>query len=360
MSNKLKDIFSDKMFDLEGEIEFHDNESYKKFFEALQLAQNEGKVVKLEESYSININCKDNKNTYPILSEQKIDHIIIEPSTKDIVIQLNTKYGEKKVLLKRHYTKNEIIFETDKSEVVYFKIVLKKDSLNNTFNFTCRIQPQPAKTIKDIVEGYNTAITFLEKIFKYEDSQDTFKKYSQIYDMRENFLKIEKFFEKLYLVEQEFKLSFEPIKINNEENNVEKLEELYWLIVEKKVIRLNAKLNAVDSSLIVSETQRLKEGSEIDLTFLKELKYTIYDKEISIYTVNFLFHAIIKEIRKEKDNVIKVLYGDIDSQPMYISYTGFKTSDKAEQEMNKIMDHKEDYRNALTVNEYMKNSNIIQ
>jgi len=42
---------------------------------------------------------------------------------------------------------------------------------------------------------------------------------------------------------------------------------------------------------------------------------------------------------------------------MYISYTGFKTSDEAEQEVKSIMAHKEKYTKALTFNDLMKKAN---
>ena len=355
MSNKLKNIFSDKMPEFIEEIQFQDDECYKNFLEKLQIVQNEGRALEVEGISSFTTKVKDRDKEYPILKYNQITQFIIEPSTNDVEIILNTEYGKKIVLLKKYYTTNEIIFETDKDDIVYFKMVFIK----NSFNFICRIQLRFAKTIKDIVEAYNTAIIFLEKIFKHDDSQNISQEYMQIYDMREKFLKLKLFFKKLYLVEQEFKLTFEPEQINSIETNEEELEELYWLIIEKKVIRLNAKLNVTESKgvRITSETQKLEVGSKINLTFLEEVEYTIYDKKISIHTANLLSNAIIKEIREEEDGTISALYGETDSEPMYISYSGFKTLNEAKQEMQTIMKHKKIYTDALTVNEYMKISN---
>jgi hypothetical protein len=94
-------------------------------------------------------------------------------------------------------------------------------------------------------------------------------------------------------------------------------------------------------------------GSKIDLTFLGESEYTIYGQKISVHTSNLLSNAIIKEVKEGEDGTIKVLYGDTDNRPMYISYTGFKTIDEAKQEMKTIMEHKEKYIEALTLNEHM-------
>ena len=48
--------------------------------------------------------------------------------------------------------------------------------------------------------------------------------------------------------------------------------------------------------------------------------------------------AVLNEY-KEKDNRIKILYGDTDSNPMYISYTIHLTEEEAKDEVSKIMQH---------------------
>lgn len=357
MPNKLKDIFSDKMFDLGGKVRFQDSESYKKFLEALQIVENEGRAVEVEGISSLTTEVRDGEMEYPFLEQKELTQCIVAPSTEDVPIVLNTEYGEKTVVFKRYHTTNEIILETDKNEIVYFKIVFIKNTSNNTFTY--RTQPRLAKTVKDIVESYNTAIALLDKMFKYEDSQDLSDEYALIYDTRESFLEVESFFKRLYLVEQELELSFKPAQVNDAENDDGELEELYLLLIEKKVIRLNAKLNATESTVLTMEsgTHKLKVGNELDITFLGDLEYTIYGQKISVHTANLLSKAIVKEVKKDKDGAIKILYGDTDSQPMYISYTGFKTIEEARQEGKTIMEHKEKYTDALTFNEYMKKTN---
>lgn len=233
---------------------------------------------------------------------------------------------------------------------MYFKIVFTKNTSNITFTY--RKQPHLAKTINDIVENYNIAIALLDTLFIYKDSQYLSDEYALIYNTRESFLGSESFFKRLHLVEQELGVSFQPMQINDIENDERDLEELYLLLVEKKIIRLNAKLNATESTgmTMKSGAHKLELGSEIDITFLQESEYTIYGQKISVHTANLLSNAIIKEIKEGEDGAIKVLYGDTDNRPMYISYTGFKSIDEAKQEMKTIMEHKEKYIEAMTLN----------
>lgn len=352
MSNKLKDIFSNKMFDLGGTLHFQDSKSKKKFLEALQIVMNEGREV--EGVSSLTTKVRDGDIEYPFLEHKNLINVSIAPSKEEVPFVLNTEYGEKTILFKRYQTTNEIILETDENEVVYFRIVFIRNTSKITFTY--RTQPHLAKTVKNIIENYNTAIAFLNTIFIYKDSQDLSDGNAFIHNMKESILRLESFFKRLYSLEQELGLSFQPTQINDTEKDERELEELYLLLIEKKVIRLNSKLNAAESTLIKMELgdYKLEVGSKIALTFVGDSEYTICGKKISVYTANLLSNAIIKAVKEGEDGTIKILYGDTDDRPMYISYTGFKTKKEAEQEMKTIMEHKEKYIEALTVNEHMR------
>jgi len=242
MPNKLKEIFSDKMFDLGGKIYFQDNEAHRQFLNALQIVQDEGKPVEVKGITALTTVVRDGEMVYPFLEQKDFSQFIVAPSTEDVPIVVNTKHGEKTVLFKCYHTTNETVLETGENEIVYFKIVFIKGTPNITFTY--RTQPQLAKTIKDIVESYNTTIALLNNLFKDDDKQELSDEYTFIHDTRESFIELESFFSRLYLIEQELGLSFSPAKIGDTENDEEELEELYLLLIEKKVIRLNAKLTA--------------------------------------------------------------------------------------------------------------------
>ncbi len=358
MSNKLKDIFSNRMPDYGCNLQFQDGDSYNNFLKALEIVQNEGREVEVKGVSSLTTKVRDGEMEYPLIEGKELAQVIISPSIENVPIILNTDYGEKTVLFKRYQTTNDIILETDINAVVYFKIVFKK---NTTYNikFTYRTEPHLAKTVKDIVENYNTAIALLNRIFMFKNSQDLYNELEPIYNVREAILTWESFFKKLHLIEQEIGLSFLPAQISDTENDRVKLEELYLLIIEKRALRLNAKVNETESTGITMEleTFELEVGSKINLTFIKESEYTFYGQSVSIYTTNLLSNAIIKDIKENKNGTIEVLYGDTDNQPMYISYMGFKTTDEAKQEMATIMEHKEKYIEALTLNEHLVNMN---
>lgn len=51
----------------------------------------------------------------------------------------------------------------------------------------------------------------------------------------------------------------------------------------------------------------------------------------------------------------KIYYGDVDSNPMYISYRAFKTEEEASQELKTILEREESYAKALTFGEHINN-----
>lgn len=157
-------------------------------------------------------------------------------------------------------------------------------------------------------------------------------------------------------IEQELQLSFDPAQIDSIDNHVTEVEELYLLLVRKIPIRLNAKLTSIESTGITLEQplQDLKIGAQIAINYSDKSVYSLFGQSISVYTANFLFNAVVQEILTENNDATKILYGDVDSRPMYISYTGFKTEKEAEIERQAILEKSEIYKNAITVSEHLK------
>ena len=91
-------------------------------------------------------------------------------------------------------------------------------------------------------------------------------------------------------------------------------------------------------------------GSKIALTFLSSIEFNFLKQTVTLHTANLLVNALVKDIQESDDGTVKILYGDTDSKPMYISFSAFETSEEAKQESDTILQHDEIYVNALTSN----------
>ena len=356
MANKLKDIFSDKMFDLGGTISFDNPEAHKKFLDALQIVWNEGKAVEIGGVSSIATEFKNGDINYPYSLHENITQVTVFPSKESAPFTVNTEFGKKTIAFKRYHTNSGMILETDQNEIVYFKLTFINGSSNITFHY--KTQPLLAKAVTEIIEGYSAAKALLDTLFKSSEQQDTSDKATRINDARIFFENSISFFKRVHSLETELQISFNPADADNSRSDEEEIEELYLLLVEKKAIRLNAKLTSTEATGIkmIPKEKMLEIGSNLAMTFISNSDYILYGKKFSICTANFLSNAIIKEVVEQKDGTTKFLYGDTDSKPMYISYTGFKSEEEANQEMNVMMEHKEKYVDAKTLYEHLKNA----
>lgn len=63
----------------------------------------------------------------------------------------------------------------------------------------------------------------------------------------------------------------------------------------------------------------------------------------------------VRKIEQISDSQVKILYGNAEDNPMFISYTGFMTKQEAIDEMGHIMEHKEEYTEAVELAKILEN-----
>ena len=96
-------------------------------------------------------------------------------------------------------------------------------------------------------------------------------------------------------------------------------------------------------------------GQTLDNTFQSTAEYIIFDHPFKLYTANLLSNAVVRNIEQISDTQVKILYGNAEDNPMFISYTGFITEKEAIDEMRHIMEHKEKYTEAVGLSEILEN-----
>ena len=133
--------------------------------------------------------------------------------------------------------------------------------------------------------------------------------------------------------------------------------ELFVLICQKKAMRTSFKLTSMDAANLLKneESEKPLLGSELFLTFRGKLDYELLGKTISLHTVCAAINAVVKEII-QGEGTVRIVYGDSDTKPMYVSMKAFKTEDEATIEAADALSHKEDYITAKTCREYLNNA----
>lgn len=352
MSNKLKSIFSDEKIVFNGEITFKNKDAHDCFLNALERVYEEGKTVNVEGIESIKTEIRTGDKSYSPEVHNMLDCVIVAPSKEVVPLEIETEFGKKEMHFQRYVINKGGVLETDKKTVVYLKMLF--DSLTKNTTMSYRIQTENAKSVSELIEEYAKIEAFFNMIFR-KDIQKI-KGGENVQNMRLFFSEMLNRYKKLRFLEEEFDIQFNPKDFAQNEECWLDVEELYLLLQEKKVIRLNAKLTETQTtSIVINQNEELlKEGASLQVTFISEVTYSIWEKRIMLYTANLLSNAVVKEIQKLQDDEVKILYGEEDSRPMYISFMAFREKEDAKKEMEQIMNHKEEYLDALTTIEHLK------
>lgn len=349
--NKLNKLFSNEGNRYKISVQFPSNSEMKKFIEAIESVKKNGEEARVNGIENWDACYAEGDSEYPLTGKNSTADIIISPVK--VPIKVKTEFGESVLEFCTRRLGKETILENNKNNIFYFNLKYSVDK--QTLNFYYKFQPELAETVREVVEECSKAIAFLEMLTPSEDERLSKGDESDFFDTVMTFEQFKDYFNRVLLIEEELEISFDLKNIQDEKNDEIIIHIVYILLIEKGIIKSHGKLEDAKTSEIQVESKKeeLQEGTEVNLTFYDNHIYTVYGNEITLYFSNLLSNAIIKEILPEENGKITILYGDTDSKPIYVSYRGFKTSREAHLEMRKIMEHKKDYEEALTLGEYL-------
>lgn len=354
MPNKIKDIFSDDMFNFSGTLHFSDNEAYKNFLSALEIVYAEGRVVQVEGVTSVSTTVGHLGAKFPLEEKTNITRFLVGPAVDPVPITLDVDGKEKVITLLRSQIKDKVILRSKPDSVVAFNFTFLPGENKHVLNYTVHFEK--AKNISDVADSFSIAAALLAYFYNREENTASENSTISISYIKEYFRRYKSFFKRLSAIERKLSFSISPNLLNDLSSEEQHdIDELYLLLCEKKVVRLNAKLTSTSlTSVTVSNIENsLSIGSKFSLTFTSSMEFNFLKQTVALHTANLLINALVKEIQKSDDGTVKILYGDTDSKPMYISFSAFKTIEEAERESDTILQHDEIYVNALTSNAYI-------
>ena len=357
MPNLLKSIFSNDDIKYEGTLVFKDHDSQKRFYEALETAYKEGRAVNVDGIESISTNVNSNDSSYPIEAHDQICKFMVFPSFDYLPFEVTVDGEKKSITLIRKDLRDRIVLETVPNSVVTLSLSFLKENIHKAhISFTKHYEN--AKTVKDVSEGLIIAVSVLSFFFGKGNTSSTEKESITLPDVIDHFQLSSVLFERLSAIEEELEIAIPPAALNSITNeNIADINELFVLICQKKAMRTSFKLTSMDAANLLKNEESKKPllGSELFLTFMGKLDYELFGKTISLHTVCAAINAVVKEIIYG-EGTVKIIYGDTDTKPMYVSIKAFKTEDEATIEAADAMSHKEDYITAKTCREYLNNA----
>ena len=355
MANKIRDIFSDGMFSLESQIRFKNKESYNDFQALLEKVYDDGNSYQAKGIDSMSISIQQNGKKYPLEEHTNISGFVVGPAVESVSIPLLVNNLEKEITFTRYETRDKVVVKSMPDAIICFQFDFSKTA--NKHSVTFNAQLEKAKTLDEIIESYLIAETLFDKLFVAKEQPAEDNQIITIWNIKQRFHNYSRFYGRIHALAEEFNLSISPSRIKSlSAEEQQTIDELYLLLVDKKTVKLNGKLSYDDSTsfTVNSPSSDITVGKSYKLVFLGTRDYTILDQTVKIYTANLLSNMIVREIKKESDGSTKVLYGDVDSNPMFISYSAYKTEADASIECKSIVDHEDNYTMAEYSNVYIQ------
>ena len=367
MANKLQKLFSNKDLSLSLNFSFDNEATRQSFISAIKKATEEGITIRPEGTVTVNSAIRNEKSIFYTSGSNKLTQIEISPSKEEFSLDIPTELGSFKLMMKKYYTTTHMFLETPENAVVYIKTSFLKpekqsqESSLPAATLTYRVQPENASSIQELIEKYSVALSFIQGLFGTTATFQSAEEHDQYMQMQ-NFFSISILrFQKLMFIQQNFHVEFSPDRLKRTPEDWQYVEELYYLLKVKKALRLNAKVNEqninndICGNLTASTFSEIHIGQTLDITFQSTAEYIIFDHPFKLYTANLLSNAVVRNIEQISDTQVKILYGNAEDNPMFISYTGFITEKEAIDEMRHIMEHKEKYTEAVGLSESLEN-----
>lgn len=349
MPNRIKDIFSDEMYNINGTLHFNGEEAYKNFLAALEIAQSEGRVVSVDGVTSVATAVNHQGVKFPLEEHANISKFYVGPAIEPVQISLDVDGQEKTITLFRSQIRDKVFLRSTPDSVVAFDFEFILRENRQTIKY--KVDFDKAQNINEVANSFCVAAALLDYFYKQDDKLPSERDRFSLSDIKEYFNCYKSFFRRLNTIEDNLSISIQPSLLKDmtvEEQ--QDIDELYLLLYEKKVLRINTKITSTDSIYMTNEAVEMQcgIGSKIALTFTSTIEFNFLDQHVILYSANLVVNALIKDIQRKDDGAIKVYYSDTDSKPMYIAFSAFTTEDAARIEASSILQHDQKYIESKT------------
>ena len=352
MPNKLKDIFTKEPLERKTRFEFFDEKGYADFIEGLKKVDEEGCPVEVKGVKAVHNTVGNGVANYSDECETEIVKSFIYPYAEPIAVKLNTEFGKEEICLNRIQIKNGFVINVSIAEVV--KFMLKSNLQGGETTFSYKTDLKKAKSINDLVRNMASALAFCRYIFKNEDELKNFESEEKtqivnikgVLDHFDNSLRI---FKHLDYINERFKLNIRPSEFGDN-NNYEDVEEFYYTL-QGVPIRSTESFNSLKSNVQELDVDKKEDllGTAVNLTFIGNVTYDILGHEVTLLSANYLCNAVIGEFEESgKDKETIILKPEADKS-MYIAYTVYETSEAVNKGIKEISTRREEYQNAPTI-----------
>lgn len=342
MGNKLKKMLESKDNGISFTLNFRNIEDRTDFINIINSIEKTGISQKVPTPQSMEMKKTKGDYQYPYEKIENIKDMWIYPSRGIVVFPIIVDGIQEKYSFARFETNGIVTLKNVKSEVVDVKMEL--NSKDNTVSFTHTSHPGNAASIDELISEYKRFLALTEFVFqknavdeKLEDTKKYFK-----YSLKA-YIRIKELCEVL-------QIKSTPKMIVDEDDKDFLIEKLYLLLIKKAIIRQNDKLNNIE----IVDIDNIEIGKKLFATYCQSAELEIYENHKEIYIVSCIFGAEISNVEIKENGKNTVYFKESEKYPMYRAYSAFLDKESAEKEMSNIMQKREQYENAISLTDQLR------
>lgn len=336
MGNKLRRMLDQKDNGITFTLNFENLDDRTQFINAINKSEKTGTPQNVPTPQSMEIKRTTGEYQYPFKNVEKITNMMVCPSQAIVDLPITVDGVQCSYSFIRTENNGIIFLNTLNPKVVEVKIEFKASE--NIVNFNYTSHPGDADSMDELIQAYKRFLALAEKIFRKDVSCE------KIEDVKKHFKHSIKAFSMAKEIGEALEINLTPKRVIEEDDEECLIEKLYLLLIEDSIIRQEDKLNHIDGANI----ENAEIGQELFATYFQSVDLEIFEEHKTIYTVNCIFGAEIQDIKYNKDGNSVVYFKDSEQRPMYRSYSAYLDKNEAEEEINNIMQKREQYENAVS------------
>ena len=342
MGNKLRSMLNHKDENYTLTVHFNNEEEREEFLNAIEYIDTYGKPQKVSYASFIDIKKNINNRQYPLEVHQDIEEIMLRPVSDVISIELDLDTFSDKIDFIRTVSKKFVRLESKDMSLLKINIdfVLEEYKMQLTYKY----ELLDDVTLQNLVYESKKFVALLDVLLKKGFQSD------QLLKTRKQFKQSSDYYQRIMALLDVFSIEVDSKTAINESKPNFVIEEMYLLLVQKKIIKKNDKLNYISTA----DVEAPRVGQELFASYIDKCVFSFANQNRNFYIVKCVFGAKIKSIEESEDGKKIIYFEEKKDKPMFMSYSAYLTEEEAQYEIDQIIDKHEEYIHAEHFTDQLK------
>lgn len=342
MGNKLRSMLNHKDENYTLTVHFKNEKEKNEFLDVIEYIDTYGEPRKVSFSPSIDITKNINESQYLLEKNKTIEKVMLTPVCDMISLKLDLDGHADKIDFIRIVSKKFVRLKSKNMSL--FKINIEFALEEYKMRLTYKYELLDDVTLQNLVYESKKFVALLEVLLKKGFQSE------QLLEIRKLFKQSSNYYQRIKELLNVFSIETDSKTAINESNLNFVIEEMYLLLVQKKIVKKNDKLNYISTADVESP----QVGQELFASYIDKCVFSFANQNRNFYIVKCVFGARIKSIEESEAGKKLIYFEEKKDKPMFMSYSAYLTEEEAQFEIEHIIDKHEEYIHAEHFTDQLK------